>query len=67
MLINAISVRGSRLLSGTLGGTGVGRGMLGTGFRRGRTSVITGTNAADTMAVTAGVTNHNASVILNND
>lgn len=66
ILINAVSVRGSRLLSGVLGGENVGRGILGTGRRRGRTRVITRTNGLNTMAVTAGVTNHNASVVLNN-
>lgn len=66
MLINAASMRVSRLLDGVLGVHGVPRGMLGTGLRRRRTRVMTRTNHSmgngNTMAVTAGVTNHNASV-----
>lgn len=64
ILINAVDVRGDRTLSGTLGGHNVGRRMLGTGCRRGRTRVVTRTNGFKTIAVTAGVTNHNASVVL---
>ncbi len=66
ILINAVAVRGSRLLSTLLGGHNVGRGILGTGRRRGRTRVVTRTKGLNTIAVTAGVTNHNASVVLNN-
>ncbi len=62
MLIKAASIRVSRVLDGVLRVHGVPRGMLGTGLRRRRTSVITGTNRDDAIAVTAGVTNHNASV-----
>lgn len=62
ILMNAVAVRMSRLLDGVLGGRKVGRGMLGTGCRRRRTTVMTSTKLRKTMAVTAGVTNHNASV-----
>lgn len=62
MLMNAASMRVSRVLDGVLAVHGVRRGMLGTGLRRQRTSVITGTNLRNAIAVTAGVTNHNASV-----
>lgn len=66
VLINAVDVRGDRVLSGVLGGRNVGRGILGTGGRRHRTRVVTRTNGLNTMAVTAGVTKHKASVVLNN-
>lgn len=62
ILMNAASIRVSRVLDGVLTVHGVRRGILGTGLRRERTSVITRTNRGDVIAVTAGVTNHNASV-----
>lgn len=62
ILMNAVAVRASRLLDNVLGERKVPRAMLGTGFRRGRTRVITLTKRRNTIAVTAGVTNHNASV-----
>ncbi len=62
ILLNAIGISASRVLSHVLHVTHVPRGILGTGGRTHRTRVIARTNRPKTIAVTAGVTNHNASV-----